>query len=94
MLGLAFKPNTDDLREAPAIDIARRLIERGTKVNVHDPIALERFRREFPDLPVNCCSSAEHVADDADAIVLVTQWAEYVQLGGTVGSPDATKAGA
>ena len=80
LLGLAFKPNTDDLREAPAIDIARRLIERGTKVNVHDPIAMERFRREFPDLAVNCCSSAEQVADDADAVVLITEWAEYVQL--------------
>ena len=80
MLGLAFKPNTDDLREAPAIDIARRLIERGTKVNVHDPIAMERFAKEYPDLAVNCCSSAEEVADDADAVVLVTEWADYLQL--------------
>jgi UDPglucose 6-dehydrogenase len=80
LLGLAFKPNTDDLREAPAIDIARRLIERGTKVNVHDPIALERFKKEYPDLAVHCCSSAEQVADDADAIVLVTEWADYLQL--------------
>jgi len=80
LLGLAFKPNTDDLREAPAIDIARRLVERGTKVNVHDPIALERFKKEFPDVAVNCCSSAEQVADDADAVVLVTEWAEYIQL--------------
>ena len=44
LLGLAFKPNTDDLREAPAIDIARKLIERGCKVKVHDPVAMERFR--------------------------------------------------
>jgi len=80
LLGLAFKPNTDDLREAPAIDIARRLIERGTKVNVHDPIALERFQKEYPDLAVNCCSSAEQVAEDADAVVLVTEWAEYLLL--------------
>jgi UDPglucose 6-dehydrogenase len=80
LLGLAFKPNTDDLREAPAIDIARRLIERGTKVNVHDPIAMERFAKEYPDLAVHCCSSAEEVADDADAVVLVTEWADYLQL--------------
>jgi UDPglucose 6-dehydrogenase len=80
LLGLAFKPNTDDLREAPAIDIARRLIERGTKVNVHDPIALERFKKEFPSLGVNCCGTAEQVAEDADAIVLVTEWPEYLQL--------------
>ena len=47
MLGLAFKPNTDDLREAPAIDIARKLIERGCKVRVHDPVAMERFQHEY-----------------------------------------------
>ena len=44
LLGLAFKPNTDDLREAPAIDIARKLIERGCKVKVHDPVAMEQVR--------------------------------------------------
>ncbi len=47
LLGLAFKPNTDDLREAPAIDIARKLIERGCKVKAHDPVALDRFEREY-----------------------------------------------
>ena len=45
LLGLAFKPHTDDLREAPAIDIARKLIERGVRVRVHDPIAMDRFRK-------------------------------------------------
>ena len=46
LLGLAFKPNTDDLREAPAIEIAQKLIDRGVRVKAHDPIALERFQRE------------------------------------------------
>src|SRR5438552_1503617 len=46
LLGLAFKPNTDDLREAPAIEIAQKLIDRGVRVKVHDPIALGRFQRE------------------------------------------------
>jgi UDPglucose 6-dehydrogenase len=80
LLGLAFKPNTDDLREAPAIDIARKLIERGCKVKVHDPVALDRFEREFPSLGVVCCETPEEVADDADALALVTEWQEYREL--------------
>ena len=80
LLGLAFKPNTDDLREAPAIDIARRLIERGARVRVHDPVAMDRFRAEYRELEVICCESPEAVARDADALVLVTEWPEYRDL--------------
>jgi len=80
LLGLAFKPNTDDLREAPAIDIARKLIERGCKVRAHDPVAMERFQEAYGDLGVVCCSSPEDVAEEADALVLVTEWHEYLEL--------------
>jgi UDPglucose 6-dehydrogenase len=80
LLGLAFKPNTDDLREAPAIDIARKLIERGCKVRVHDPVALERFEHDYASVGAICCASAEEVADDADAVVLVTEWHQYREL--------------
>lgn len=80
LLGLAFKPHTDDLREAPALDIARKLIERGCKVKVHDPVALERFRHEYGDIAVVCCESPERVAEDADALVLVTEWPQYREL--------------
>ena len=80
LLGLAFKPNTDDLREAPAVEIARKLIERGAKVKVHDPVALERFQREYGDIGALACSSANEVADDADALVLVTEWPHYREL--------------
>jgi UDPglucose 6-dehydrogenase len=79
-LGLAFKPNTDDLREAPAIDIAKKLLERGCKVKVHDPVAMERFQHEYPDLSVVCCKEASEVLDDADALVLVTEWQHYREL--------------
>ncbi len=58
LLGLAFKPNTDDLREAPAIDIARKLVERGCKVKVHDPVAMNKFELDYPDLGVICCAFA------------------------------------
>ena len=80
LLGLAFKPQTDDLRDAPALDIAKRLIERGARVKVHDPVAMDRFRAENPNLDVTCCQTAEDVADSADALVLVTEWPEYRDL--------------
>src|SRR5271166_58780 len=80
LLGLAFKPNTDDLREAPALDIARKLLERGCKVKVHDPVAMVRFQEQYGDLGVICCSTPEAVADDADALVLVTEWQQYREL--------------
>jgi UDPglucose 6-dehydrogenase len=80
LLGLAFKPDTDDLREAPALDIARKLIERGARVKVHDPVAMDRFKVENPTLEVACCDSAETVIRGSDAVVLVTEWPEYREL--------------
>ena len=80
LLGLAFKPDTDDLREAPALDIARKLIERGARVKAHDPVAMERFLEEYPDLDVALCATPEAVAEDADAVVLVTEWQQYRDL--------------
>jgi UDPglucose 6-dehydrogenase len=80
LLGLSFKPNTDDLRDAPAVDIVQSLLKRGCRVNVHDPVALDRFAREHYTLPIVRCRTAESVADDADAIVLVTEWPQYRDL--------------
>lgn len=80
LLGLAFKPHTDDLREAPAIDIARKLIERGARVKAHDPVAMDRFRAEHPDLAPFCCTAPEDVFRDADAVVLVTEWPHYREM--------------
>jgi UDPglucose 6-dehydrogenase len=80
LLGLAFKPNTDDLREAPAIDIARKLLERGARVKAHDPVAMERFLEENSDMDVNLCAKPEQVAQGADAVVLVTEWPHYRDL--------------
>jgi UDPglucose 6-dehydrogenase len=80
MLGLAFKPHTDDLREAPALDIARKLIERGARVKAHDPVAMERFRKENANLDVTCCAAPEDVAEDADALIVVTEWPQYREL--------------
>ncbi len=80
LLGLAFKPNTDDLREAPAIEIAQKLIDRGVRVKAHDPIAQERFEREHGHMGVSLCKNACEVADGCDALVLVTEWSEYRDL--------------
>jgi UDPglucose 6-dehydrogenase len=80
LLGLAFKPHTDDLREAPAIDIARKLIERGARVKAHDPVAMDRFRTDYPDLASICCATPEDVFRDSDAVVLVTEWPQYREM--------------
>jgi UDPglucose 6-dehydrogenase len=80
LLGLAFKPHTDDLREAPALDVARHLLERGARVKVHDPVAMDRFKKEYSALDVTLASDAYEVARDADALVLVTEWPQYLDL--------------
>jgi len=80
LLGLAFKPNTDDLRDAPAIDISRRLSLHGALLVAHDPVAMPRFLREQAGLPVTLLNSPEGVFQRADAVVLVTEWKTYQDL--------------
>jgi UDPglucose 6-dehydrogenase len=78
MLGLAFKPNTDDMREAPSIEIANALLKKGAIVRAYDPAAIEKARLVLPDLDYR--RNAEAVARGADAIVIVTEWNEFKQL--------------
>jgi UDPglucose 6-dehydrogenase len=78
LLGLAFKPNTDDMREAPSLDIAKVLLAAGAEVRAYDPAAIERSRVLIPD--VEYLRDAYEVADGADAIVLITEWNEFRQL--------------
>ncbi len=80
LLGLAFKPNTDDLRDSPAVDVARLLLARGARIRLHDPVAAERFRREQPDLAEHLCDTLDEVFDNSDAVVLCTEWAQYLEL--------------
>ena len=58
MMGLAFKPNTDDLRDAPSVEIARQLTERGARVRAHDPVALSRARHELANSGIEFCDDA------------------------------------
>jgi UDPglucose 6-dehydrogenase len=80
LLGLAFKAHTDDLRDAPGLDIARRLAERGVKVKAHDPAAMERAKAEYSDLGLSYCENAAELAVGADALVLVTEWPQFRDL--------------
>ena len=80
ILGLAFKPNTDDLRDAPSLQIIERLLSMGARVRAYDPIAMHACRTQNPDLKVIYTTSAESVAEDADALVLVTEWPEFRTL--------------
>jgi UDPglucose 6-dehydrogenase len=80
ILGLAFKPDTDDLRDAPAIDIAKRLAQHGAIVQAHDPVAMERFQSECPDLQVRLVDRPDDLFERADAILLVTEWKVYHEI--------------
>ena len=75
LLGLAFKPNTDDLREAPSLEIAKVLLAAGSHVRAYDPAAAEGARALIPEIEYS--SDAYAVADGADALVLVTEWNEF-----------------
>jgi UDPglucose 6-dehydrogenase len=80
LLGLAFKPDTDDLRDAPSLQIAERLLQMGARVKAYDPIAMAACREQRPDLKIRFCESAHEVAADGDALVLVTEWRVFRDL--------------
>jgi len=79
LLGLAFKPDTDDVREAPALDIARLLMEVGAKVQAYDPKAMETARPLLPK-EVILCDSALAALKGAQAVILVPEWQGFVDL--------------
>jgi UDPglucose 6-dehydrogenase len=80
LLGLAFKPNTDDMRDAPAIDLANWLIEAGAQVRAFDPVAVETARREMPDYGITYCEDAYDAAHDSHGVILVTEWPHFNKL--------------
>jgi UDPglucose 6-dehydrogenase len=80
LLGLAFKPDTDDLRDAPSLHIAERLLQMGARVKAYDPIAMSACAAQRPDLKIRYSVSAPELANDADALVVVTEWREFRDL--------------
>jgi UDPglucose 6-dehydrogenase len=74
--GLAFKPNTDDMREAPAVELIEGLIGKGARVQAYDPAAMDNARAYFGDL-VHFAPGAHEAAEGADALFIVTEWNEF-----------------
>jgi UDPglucose 6-dehydrogenase len=75
LLGLSFKPETDDMRDAPSIDVAKGLIARGAAVRAFDPVAMGQAEKQLPD--VTMCKDAYQACEGADAAVLVTEWNQF-----------------
>jgi UDPglucose 6-dehydrogenase len=78
VLGLAFKDNTDDIRDSRSIPVIQELLERGAKVAVYDPMAMPNMRKIFPALVY--CASAADALRDADGCLVMTEWPEFTRL--------------
>jgi UDPglucose 6-dehydrogenase len=78
LLGLTFKPNTDDMRDAPAIAIATALLDAGVKIRAYDPEGMDAAKEIMPSLTY--CTDAYDAAQGADAVVIVTEWDAFRAL--------------
>jgi len=78
VLGLTFKPDTDDMREAPSIPLVTGLLDMGAKVRAHDPVGIEQARKELPG--IEYCDDPYVCLRGADAMVVVTEWVQYRTL--------------
>ena len=78
LLGLTFKPNTDDMREAPSLEIARRLVKKGVVVHAYDPVGMERARDMMPELIM--AEDPYALAEGCDALIVCTDWNEFKHL--------------
>ena len=74
--GLAFKPETDDMREAPATVVIGRLLDAGAEVRAYDPVAMPESRRRMADLPIRYAQTMYEAAEGVDAVALLTEWKE------------------
>jgi len=75
LLGLAFKPNTDDMREAPSIIVSRKLLEKGALVQAYDPVAVENAKKILPD-NIKYTTSIQETITGADITIILTEWKE------------------
>ncbi len=78
--GLSFKPDTDDMREAPSIDLITNLISKGANVNAYDPQATKEAKRIFKELPIKYKKTKDDCLKDADALVIVTEWESFKDI--------------
>ena len=80
VLGLAFKPGTDDIRESPALKVIKSLLAKGAEVTAHDPVALDNMQKEYVNPKLYYCRDHISAIEGADIIVLLTSWSEYDSL--------------
>ncbi len=80
VLGLSFKPGTDDIRKSRALDVIEALLERGANPVAYDPVAIENVQETYPDLEVEYADSADEAIADADGAVVATDWPEFDDL--------------
>ncbi len=80
VLGLAFKPGTDDVRESPAIPLIRTLVDSGAKVTTYDPVATDEAKKVLGDIDVTYAASMHEAIDQANVIMVVTSWSEFAEI--------------
>jgi UDPglucose 6-dehydrogenase len=78
ILGISFKPNTDDVRDAPAISIIRKLLREGARVRAYDPVAMKEVEKTLTG--IRYCKDAYDAVKGADALVIVTEWNQFRNL--------------
>ncbi len=78
LLGLTFKPNTDDLRDAPALEVAKRLLGEGAEIHAFDPVGMPQASKQMPQIQM--ANDPYDLAKDSDALVVCTEWNEFVHL--------------
>lgn len=79
LMGLSFKPNTDDMRDAPSLTIINQLLKMGAFVKAYDPVSNAACRAHNPDLAIAYCDNVLSLAKDCDALLLITEWDEFKQ---------------
>jgi UDPglucose 6-dehydrogenase/GDP-mannose 6-dehydrogenase len=80
ILGLAFKPGTDDIRESPALPVVQQLLAKGAVIKAFDPVAANNARKFFNDERIEYFDSLQKTVEGTDAVVLMTRWDEFIQL--------------
>lgn len=80
VLGLSFKPNSDDVRDTPAARIIRELAKENVEITAYDPVAVGEFRKRYPDIKILFCNQAEDVCNSNDVIVIATAWDEFKKI--------------
>ena len=80
ILGISFKPDTDDIRESPSVEIIRDLLDGHAQVKIYDPKALDNIKKQFPEMSVIYCDNVYSACEGSDCIVLTTEWKEFSHL--------------